>query len=66
MNGKMAVSLVGVKGAYTYIYLQPNYFNRVKYLTYGLLENKMIYNKERNGELFYVPTDWTVFIVYDT
>ena len=65
MNGKIAVKVIGVKGAYNYIYLQPNYFNRINHLTYGVLENNMIHPKEENGQTFYIPSDWNAIIVYN-
>ena len=65
MNGKIGVNIVGVKGAYNYVYLLPNHFNRVRYLTYGILENRIIYSQEDNGKTFYLPTDWTAIVVFN-
>lgn len=53
-----------VRGAYIYVYQQPNSFNEKAYGTHGLMENNHLYTKVATGS-FAVPADWSIYIVYN-
>ena len=67
LNGKIKIQLDS-KGAYVYIYMMPNRFNKEVSNTIGILENnKIIENKDYSSKsaIFEVPTDWTIYITYN-
>ena len=43
--------------------MMPNSFSD-DFGTHGILENNMVYQKKKSGQ-FSVPSDWTVYIIYN-
>ena len=64
LNGKVKVS-IEAKGASVYVYMMPNNFNTGVSDTIGILENNQIKAKILKGT-YYVPTDWTVYVAFNT
>ena len=68
MNGKLTVEILNVDDATLYIYLQPNNFNEEEMKTVGIIENNKVYNHyswTKAGRRYSVPSDWTIFLVYN-
>lgn len=68
MNGKLTVEIQNVDDATLYIYLQPNNFNEEEMKTVGIIENNKVYNHyswTKAGRRYTVPSDWTIFLVYN-
>lgn len=63
LNGKINVQILDVNDASLQIYRMPNSFNP-SFGTQGIFENNMYDNYIKTG-LFVVPTDWTIWIVYN-
>lgn len=67
LNGKLTVEINKVEDSTVYVYLQPNNFKN-DLNTIGLIENNKVYthnSKTKFGRQYIVPSDWTVFLVYN-
>lgn len=63
LNGKLIVDIES-EGASVYLYMMPNQFSKDASDTVGIVENNQIKAKVDYGS-FEVPTDWSVYIVYN-
>ena len=58
-----------MENAQGFVYLQPNKFTKEVSDTVGLLENMMVYPWKKAGgrstNTWEVPSDWTVYVVYN-
>ena len=67
----MIVKIEDVENANVFIYLQPNSFSKDLQDSHGILENNMVYQWDKNrskvkGGIYRVPSDWTIFVTYNT
>ena len=52
-------------GGTAYMFELPNIFNEEEYGTHGIIENLHVYKVLSSG-LYEAPTDWTIYIVFNT
>ena len=64
LNAKLNVEIQTVKNTNLILYEMPNSFSK-DYGTHGILENNKIYNNERSGTKRTVPSDWSIWLVYN-
>jgi hypothetical protein len=55
-----------ISSATPYIYLLPNSFNEALSDTIGIVENNIVYSISSDYGKVSVPTDWSMYISYNT
>jgi len=64
INGKIKVSIDQSSSINIFVFLMPNSFNEEEAGSRGILQNNLEERNVKNGA-FEVPTDWSVWIVYN-
>ena len=63
LNGKINVKIEEVTGTNLVVYEMPNHFSS-SYKSTGIIENNRVYKDVGAGSHVYVPSDWSIWLVY--